>query len=511
MLTPYSTLGQAFRAVAETHGQRPALRLSGGETVSFAALEALANRLAHLLAASGIGCGQTVALQHSKRVEGYAAMLACLKLGAAYVNLDEKNPASRLESILATSRPNLLAADAPLADTVALAAQATGLPTLVLPQALAGQALDETPPEQTACVSDTSLAYIMFTSGSTGTPKGVRIPQANVLRFAAWAKTCFRISPGDTLTNLNPVYFDNSVFDFYGSLLNGAALAPIPPAVMHDPRAIVAAVEDQAATLWFSVPSLLVYLLLTKALDPDRLAGIRTFIFGGEGFPKPALRRLHALYGHRARLINVYGPTECTCICSAHAVTVEDLEDERLAPLGRLAPDFTGLVLDEEDRENNEGELCLLGPQLGLGYCGDPERTAQSFVASPKNGAPMYRTGDMVRREPSGQLRFLCRKDNQIKHMGYRIELDEVEAAVNALDRVRLAAVVHVTTQRGLGKIVAFVTTYGKVAESQLREALGTRLPAYMIPTVFVNMAPLPQNANGKLDRRKLATLAEAL
>ena len=235
------------------------------------------------------------------------------------------------------------------------------------------------------------------------------------------------------------MYFDNSVFDLYGSLLNGAAMAPVPRAIAADARACIGAVEAAGCTVWFSVPSLLIYLMTMKALAPERLPTMRTFIFGGEGFPKPELRKLHGLYGHRARLINVYGPTECTCICSARDVTQADLDaSDNLVSLGRIAENFDALVLDDDATPvapGGVGELCLMGPQVGLGYYNDPERTALAFRANSCNPAwneRTYHTGDLVRLGTDGQtLLFVGRKDNQIKQMGYRIELEEIEAALH--------------------------------------------------------------------------------
>jgi len=509
-MDPYLyNLGLLFTAVASRQGERPALRLENG-AISFAELDSLGNRIAHLLVRVGVGLGDVVALQNTKTAQGYGAMLACLKLGAAYVNLDENNPAARLEKIFETCMPRLAAADSPPTPEVAQAAASRGLPILDLPGALAAGGLQDSPPEGMTAVTGTTPAYIMFTSGSSGTPKGVLISHANVCNFVAWGRQRFEVTPGDVFTNLNPIYFDNSVFDFYVSLFNGAALAPIPRAVMRRPRDMLRLVDDLGCTIWFSVPSLLVYLAHVKVLTPAVLGGIRAFVFGGEGFPKPALRNLYELYGSRARLVNVYGPTECTCICSARDIVREDLDDDRLAALGDLAPNFSGLVLDEDNRPSSEGELCLLGPQVGIGYCADPARTALSFVPNPLNSRfeeRMYRTGDIVRREQDG-LHFLCRKDNQIKHMGYRIELDEIEAAVSAIPSVRHCAVAHGASPHGLSRIVGFLVADPGVEERSLREALKKRIPEYMIPTGFVFLEELPTNANGKVDRLLLKEMA---
>ena len=509
MTDPYThNLGQLFAGIAQRHADRPALRDGEGRETSYADLFATASRIAHWLAARNIGPGALVALQNGKGVAGYAAMLACLMRGAAYANLDPKNPAERLTRILGRCQPALVLADAAPAESVAEAARAVGAELLSLAdQDLA--ALPPTPPEFGAVIG-TDIAYVMFTSGSTGMPKGVAISHASVLNFIAWVRTTFDIVPEDTLAGANPVYFDNSVFDFYGALFNGACLAPMLAEDLASPRRLVQRVDAAGCTVWFSVPSLLIYLKTMKALGPDDFRAIRAIIFGGEGYPKTELAKLHATHGARARLFNVYGPTECTCICSAHLVTPDDLADGvGLPTLGRIAPNFRFRLLDG-DREvapGEAGELGLIGPQVALGYYNDPERSAAAFVRDPGRpavAAPMYRTGDLV-REVDGLLYFVGRADNQIKHMGYRIELEEIEAAINAVPDVAQAAVVYRRIRDGFGHIIAHVATIdATLTEARLREELQKILPAYMLPNRYVLLSDLPKNANGKVDRVRL-------
>lgn len=228
---------------------------------------------------------------------------------------------------------------------------------------------------------------------------------------------------------------------------------------------------------------------------------------------KPELRKL---FDRRpgVKLINVYGPTACACICSAYDVSAADFVDlQGLPPLGAMAKNFSALLLDEEDRPaapGEIGELCLLGPRVGLGYCADPERTAQAFVVSPHNRAwdeRMYRTGDLARLDPDGvRYWFVGRKENQIKYMGYRIELEEIEAALNALPGVIQSAVVHQkSARRGSGVIVAHVAADPPPAEAEIRQGLRAVLPEYMTPHRVVFHPRLPKNANGKVDRQALA------
>ena len=510
MTTYPFNLGFAFAERAEASGRSIALRYPDFGDVSYVELNALANRMAAYLYDRGFRRRDVLGIVHTKTSYCYAAMLAALKLGVAYVNLDEQNPPARLAHILRTARPKAVFGETipePFRDPLAAADAAT----IEVRDSSVRNAIEAAASHEPAGMGDvtgTDPAYIMYTSGSTGVPKGALMTHANVLNFGQWVGSRFGAGPGDVLTNVNPMYFDNSVFDFYGAMLNGAALAPVARDAVGDASKLLTAVEKAGCTIWFSVPSLLIYLMTMRALAPGRLPAVRSFVFGGEGYPKPELRKLHALYGSRSKLINVYGPTECTCMCSAWDVRPEDLEDENaLVTLGPIGENFSMLVLngDRPVPVGDAGELCLLGPQVGLGYANDAERTRAAFVANPRNerwSERMYRTGDLVRLGPDGRMiHFVGRKDNQIKHMGYRIELEEIEAALQQIDGVVQCAVLQKTGRRDMKTIVAFVAATGDLTAQRLAAELGTLLPPYMIPQQFDVRESLPKNANGKIDR----------
>ncbi len=510
-------VGLAYRTSLQVHAERPALIRPGGRTLTHAALDRLANRIAHVLTSRGVSRRDVVAIVHTKTDECYGAMLACLKLGAAYVNLDDQNPPVRLVQMFGSAQPKIVTGSR-LTDNVKRAAEECAIPVLDFNEHEGLAALEATPSDEPAAlelVTGADPAYIMFTSGSTGVPKGAVMTHANVLNFASWVGKRFGITSRDVLTNVNPMYFDNSVFDFYGAILNGASIAPVTREAVGDASALLSQVEEAACTVWFSVPSLLIYLTTVKALDAARLPSIRTFVFGGEGYPKPELQKLFNAVGSRSRLVNVYGPTECTCICSAWDVTAADLQEAGgLVTLGPVADNFSMVVLGDDGRSvepGGVGELGLTGPQVGLGYVGDPERTAAAFTANPANAAwpeRMYRTGDLVRLGADGRrLDFVGRKDNQIKHMGYRIELEEIEAALHRLDGVTQAAVVQAAGRREMKLLVAYIASDVAYSDEQMREHLAAALPPYMIPQRFEYRAFLPKNANGKVDRRALAAL----
>lgn len=514
MSSHFYNAGQKFSDVAARHPERAALRYPAGRTVNYAELDGLANRAAALFRQRGLNKRDVVGIVHTKTVACYAAMIAALKLGVTYVNLDDQNPQVRLAHIFSTARPKLVFAEGSFAD-VERAVSAAGATFLNASEPDVARELETAEaviPPDSGEVTGTDPAYIMYTSGSTGVPKGALMTHANVLNFAAWVSSRFEITPNDVLTNVNPMYFDNSVFDFYGGLLNGASIAPISRQTLAEPALAVAQIEEAGCTTWFSVPSLLIYLTTMRLLTPDRLKTIRQFVFGGEGYPKPELRKLFSAFGSRSRLVNVYGPTECTCICSAWDVGETDLADPAgLVTLGPVAENFSALVLEDDRRvaPGEVGELCLLGPQVGLGYVNDAERTQRSFVQNPLNAAwreIMYRTGDLVRLDGDGRkFHFVGRADNQIKHMGYRIELEEIEAALNRLDGVIQSAVVQKTGRAGIKVLVAYLAARGSIAEDELRSGLARFVPSYMIPQHFDVRESLPKNANGKIDRVALA------
>lgn len=506
-------LAQRFETIVSATPDAPAIRsLDGGTDASFRELWDEAGRVAAFFLSLGVEKGDVVALLNDKSPLGYAGMLGCLRIGAIYTNLDPDSPPERLRRILDRCEPVVVFDTFTPARPAAVRSCLGGITTARIvdardPETAAILARLEPAAAAGSELTGDTPAYIMFTSGSTGYPKGAVISHGNLLRFCDWAQAQFAITPDDVFTNANPIYFDNSVFDFYASIFNGASLAPIPAEVVRDGRRLVEAVDRSGCTIWFSVPSLLVFLLTTRALRTDSFATLRKIIFGGEGFPKPKLKALFDLYGSRLDLENVYGPTETTCICSCHTVELSDFDDmSNVATLGFLSPNFGYEILPQDDRVDF-GELLLTGPQVGLGYYNDPERTAASFIQNPGHSRfreTGYRTGDLVERDETGRLHFRGRVDFQIKHLGYRIELEEIEAALNQVDGVKEAAALYKRMGEGLGMIVGFAAVEEGVEGKFVVEAVRKLLPVYMVPSRVEARVALPKNANGKIDRPAL-------
>ncbi len=508
-------LGIRFQRVADERSQDIAIWFSEHEVIDYQTLNKLANRVARFLLGRSVASGDVVCLSGEKSLYTFACMIACLKIGAVYCVLDPKTPVERLRKILTTCQPKLLLAERGFLDRTEAVPREFGIAAAEKESeslALEAEKYDDANLSRTSSITGSNPAYIMFTSGSTGFPKGAVMTHANVLNLIEWSRETYSITHADVLTNVNPLYFDNSVFDFYAALFNGARLVPFSRAEVSDPKLLVEKIDAASSTLWFSVPSLLIFLQTMRATDGKNLRSIRRFVFGGEGYPKAKLKKLYDVYADSSQFFNVYGPTECTCICSSYQVTEKDFEDlQGLPPLGHIARNFSYLIVGNDGRpvsDGETGELCLSGPNVGRGYYNDPERTAASFVQSPLNEKLheiVYRTGDLARFDTrDGKLYIEGRKDNQIKHMGYRIELEEIEAALYCLDYISEAAALH-TSANGLSRIIAVVASAEDVNDERIRRDLGQIIPSYMIPSVFHREPALPKNPNGKIDRRRLA------
>lgn len=483
-------IGQHFDTYFKTHAEKIALRYAD-KHLTYADLYQLVLRLVANLQQYHHLFGEVILIASDKTAEAYALMFACQRLGLVYCHIDPATPAERLRAILQTTQAKAIYHDPSiqldLPDDLTIAR---------VDFATIGNATDTT----LKSIPEHHPAYLMFTSGSTGKPKAVMISHSNLRAFIAWTKTVFSITDQDIFTQLNPLYFDNSVFDVYAALGNGASIAPIPHAYLSQPQQLLQAINARQCTHWFSVPSLLIYLLNTKALPAIHMPTIRRFIFGGEGFPKPLLKQLYDIYYQQAELINVYGPTECTCICSVYPIGENDFNDmQALAPLGQLVEGFNASIRDNGQLvgEGEVGELFLTGDKVGLGYYRDADLTQKSFSEN------TYQTGDLVYQQ-AGLLHFVGRKDNQIKHLGYRIELEEIECALLQLAYVQHASVIYTRSNANAGELVAFIATDSPVSLTTLRQDLQRYIPAYMLPTQCYCLEQLPRNANGKIDKISL-------
>jgi D-alanine--poly(phosphoribitol) ligase subunit 1 len=501
-------LWSVFAANAEADATAPAL-IFGDAVCSFGELKALAERCAASLAARGVAHGDVIALQLPKCRIAYALLLACLRLGAPYVFLDPKNPPGRTARTVAQLQPRILFSEIGTVNPFG--------EVLTLTNACSEEWLADferiTPPSIT---TGSDPAYIMFTSGSTGEPKGAVIPHQGVLSLMEWARRMLGVPARERFTGINPLHFDNSVFDIYCGLLNGAALVPVETSEITNPATWIKTIRAGKATVMFAVPTLFLILDQLGLLTPKALPDVRTFQFGGEGYPIGKLREFQDRFSGSARLINVYGPTETSCICSSIEITPDILAapDSEFPPLGGMHPDFAYAVLDDRQKpvpRGQAGELWIGGPCVGLGYYANPEETAARFRQDPRQNtyrAIYYRSGDRVREDERGILWFQGRADNQVKIRGHRIELEEIDLAVQSVPDVQRAVAVVLAGTDGSEIAVAYMADRAVAAEEVLM-LCNEKLPAYMRPVQVVQFDELPRNANGKVDRKAAKALLE--
>lgn len=495
-------LGLQFQEILKNNAGKVVLHYLD-KSYSYTELDARASLLRRYLIQIGVGRGDVLCIINHKEFDSYAIMLACLQLGVAYVNIDPDNPEDRVRKIINRCVPTVIFSDSNENHFESLIQNAD----IHYFNSSDIHGLDNIVPTEIYEFDGNTIAYIMFTSGSTGEPKGVAITHQNLSHFICWVRGRYNISEKDNFANLSPMYFDNSVFDFYGALFSGASLTPVKKNIVENPVELIRFVEKMGCTIWFSVPSLLIYLINMKVLKKGVLSEIRVFTFGGEGFPKSILKKLYEDFKDSAKLVNVYGPTEGTCICSSYDIKESDFEDMNSLPsLGKINPNFSYEITSKF--KDGVGELIIIGPNIAAGYYNLPERTKKSFGIYKKGKFYMnryYKTGDLV-KEKDGLLYFIGRKDNQIKHMGYRIELDEIEYAINKIDGVLESAVIYQRLNESYGKIMAYIAMEN-IQEDRLKNELAQYLPKYMVPNKFMFMSKLPKNSNGKIDRLSLKEL----
>ena len=357
------------------------------------------------------------------------------------------------------------------------------------------------------------LAYILYTSGSTGDPKGIMHTHRSGLAFARWAADDYGLRPTDRLSNHAPLHFDLSTFDLFAGALAGATTVVIPEAVTSFPASVSKLMQDERISVWYSVPFALTQLLLRGNIGARDLTNLRWLLFAGEVFPTKYLRQLIAALPH-VRFSNLYGPTETNVCTYYHVDALPDDTDEPVS-IGVACANADALIVDAENQPvppGSPGELLIRGPIVMRGYWGRPELTERGFFHQtfhPGYTEPYYRTGDLVLEMPDGNLKFLGRKDRQIKTRGYRVELDEIEVALLSHEGVQEAAVYAMPDPEGEGTnlIYAAVTARDGATPTadDLAEHLGGRLPWYAIPTRIAIVAEFPRTSTGKIDRRALA------
>ena len=477
-------------------------------TLTYGELRARALAAAAALRGFGLGPGRPAAVLLPRSGACVVCFYAALYCGAPYAPLDYGAPAERVRRTLESLRPAVVITDAAGREKLSDFTGCAVVDHTALPETAAGDfcpsaaALD--------AVVDSDPAYIMYTSGSTGTPKGVAIPHRNIIDYAHWAADTFHIT-GETVFGLQSgFHFDNSVFDLYSSALTGAKVLIIPEALFMYPVKLMEFVREKRVTCILWVPTVMISVANSGALDGLELPDLQTVTFAGEVMPSKQLNVWRRALPGRV-YANLYGPTE-TDVCTCYVVD-RDFADQEALPIGYARANMRVVILKEDGSEaapGEQGELCVVGSGVALGYWNNPEETARAFAPNPLTGPwpePMYRTGDLAYKDAGGLIWYVGRRDSQIKLRGNRIELGDVENAARAVPGVaRACAVFDAASER----IVLFAETSEPLTLRKFNLALGELLPKYMLPGKLVCMERLPLNANRKIDRAALkASLAE--
>ncbi|WP_438308705.1 non-ribosomal peptide synthase/polyketide synthase [Burkholderia pseudomallei] len=537
---------QLFEAQVDRKPEAIALTFDG-QRLSYAELNARANRLAHYLQGRGVGPDRLVALCAERGIEMVVGLLAILKAGGAYVPLDPAYASDRLRGIVQDSQPALVLADA--VGRAALGELDGALPVIDLEtDALRWREMPATNPE-VASQHVHHLAYVIYTSGSTGRPKGVMVEHAQVVRLFGATQAWFGFDERDVWTLFHSYGFDFSVWEMWGALLHGGRLVIVPTEVTRTPSAFFALLCAEGVTVLNQTPSAFQALMSAQeereeaALKADvdaeaEAAGnieranviahrLRYVIFGGEALEPRMLASWYARHGERTQLVNMYGITETTVHVTYCALRAEDAMRLGASPIGVRIPDLQLYVLDarrEPVPMGVTGELYVGGAGVARGYLNRPELTRERFIDDPfVAGGRLYKTGDLARWRTDGSLEYLGRNDFQVKIRGFRIELGEIEAQLAKVAGVREVVVLardsaadtdqnadlnaSATANSSEKRLVAYYT--GDADVTALRAQAAQHLPSYMVPSAYVRLDAWPLTPNGKLDRRALPAPAD--
>ncbi|HWO24047.1 MAG TPA: amino acid adenylation domain-containing protein, partial [Kofleriaceae bacterium] len=512
---PYvESVVDAFERQAALRPEAIAL-CAGGATLTYGEANARSNQLAHRLIARALGREARVAICLERSLDLPIAILGVLKAGHAYVPIDPDVPPDRARHILADSAAALVITS-PALEPAFEPALAAGIERIIL------DPLDATPPSDAApppenprrATAAGDLAYVIYTSGSTGLPKGVLVSHGNLIRLFRATAPWFGFGPDDVWTLFHSSAFDFSVWELFGALVYGGQLVVVPAACARSVEDFYQLVTESRVTVLNQTPSAFRQLALVDQRERAPLPALRLVILGGEALEYPALAPWVAAHGARPRLVNMYGITETTVHVTYRPIAPEDARPGQPSAIGVPIPDLQLYLLDRRGRRvppGLPGEIHVGGAGVARGYHERPALTRERFVAS--RFGRLYRSGDLARAGRGGELEYLGRADQQVKIRGYRVELGEIEAALRAHPDVRDAAVIAERDAISGARLLAYavVAALPGPPASALQAHLAARLPGYMVPAAYANLARLPLTANGKLDRAALPRASGAL
>lgn len=489
----------------------------GNESLTYRELNVKANQLAWYLRSLGVGPDVRVGLAIQRELQLIVSIQAILKAGGAYVPLDPSYPQNRLHQITSTAKLAIVVTDEAHREKFADACEK--IVCFDADQAVIAKQCDDNPPSS---AGPGNLIYVIYTSGSTGAPKGVGVYHRGFANLIDWFTCEFEFDSSDRSLVVTSHGFDLTQKNLFAALTRGGQVH-LTHCQTFDPDAILEEIARHRISLLNCTPSNF-YLLLSDSEKISQLDSLRTVFLGGEPIDLVKIAPWRNRSGFNTELVNTYGPTECTDICSFYRVGPDSAE--QTVPVGFPIQNVQTYVLGNELEQlpvGVTGELCIGGAGIGAGYLDDPQLTASKFVANPfeaTEGDRLYRSGDLCRYRRDGAIEFVGRMDDQIKIRGNRVELGEIETVLRTHSQINDCAVIAVDDLRGNKRLVSFIVPNNghsdndgpKSDESlrssnEMRSFLGDQLPSYMVPSIFVSLERLPLTSRGKVDRQALASI----
>lgn len=526
-ILPVLPVAECFERQANAMPDKVAVT-DGDHNITYGELHSYSNQIASLLRRAGVVPNEPVGLMLERGIPLIAGMMGILKAGGAYVPLDPSYPEERIAYMLNHSGARVLVCHSAHDMKVSsLIDQACDLESVV---ALSSDTMEIKPlgdrckvytqtdveqQPQTALkpVSELEhLMYVIYTSGSTGKPKGVMVKQSNVMNFLDWAVKDAELGPDDQMAMITSISFDISVFEIFGALLSGATLHVISLAQLENAEALAERLHACKITVWHSVPTLVNQMVLylrsvNRGQQALLLQSIRRFMIGGEAWGIELAKEIQGLFP-QSDVINMYGPTEATIWASSYPYRPDFSPESGVLPIGTPISNNRMLILDTYGDlcpVGIPGEICITGANVTPGYYKDTEKTAAAFSTVRWSGEPLYRTGDIGVYLPDGQIKMMGRQDGLVKVRGYRIELGEIESVLLEHKGIYEVAVVA-KAEAGHNKLICYYSG-SDITEEQLKTIILSKLPAYMMPAHFVPLNDLPKTANGKVNRKQLASM----
>jgi len=495
-----------LKKTVKTFPERYAV-IDGSYKISFEELNIKAKSLAMEL--SQWNCvNKPIAVFLPKSIESVISDIAITYSSNIYMNLDIKTPSSRIGNILDLVKPEVIITNKNLYNSIR---EINAKIPLIIIDEFNFTIIDNSDilDKRLQNLIDTDPFCIINTSGSTGTPKGVVLNHKSFIDFTEWAIDTLKITDTEIIGSLSPLVFDIYSFELCMLMSKGSTIVLLPDSLAPFPAKILNLLQEHKVTFLFWVPTIMVNIANMDLLNKISLPDLKTVWFAGEVFPTKQFNYWKKCLPS-VKFVNLYGPIEITLDCT-YFIVDREIKDNEPIPIGFPCRNTDVLILNDKNEIaiiGEDGELCVRGTSLAMGYYNNPEKTAAVFVQNPLNNSYpeiIYRTGDIVFKNNSGEIIFKGRKDSLIKHMGYRIELGEIEhVIINTLKLVENGCIVY---NRNKKEITLFYESQNNISIAEMKKAIGEVFPKYMVPTVFNLMDTLPRNTNGKIDRLQLNNL----